>query len=315
MAIDIQAIKFNARIPEIASTVQAVAVSAPGLEERRGGMERLAGPLRLGRLRPVETDTSLVMASRGGDVEYFHASGAVWARNLSSSEAFDNELRKWPDLTEARDATGEPVLTLGEGSAKAASEMARRLADEAGFDLSAAESRSIDLIQVAQLSERGEIMNRGGGEATVGFSYAIEGVPVIGPGGKTSFDFNPDPDDERALQLVGAFHVWRRPERGVKVEIGSAEAVLAAGFLQDPELIQAVEKGGQITVAELRFGLLALPAPMRQGHLFPAIAVTGRVDLPEGKLDHFLFGRYCHAATPEAYEAAGIAADYLSRPN
>ena len=55
---------------------------------------------------------------------------------------------------------------------------------------------------------------------------------------------------------------------------------------------------------------LALPAFVRQGHLFPAFQVEGKVS--EGKRGAaFNFGRLHHAAPPAAYAAADLAGPYL----
>ena len=49
---------------------------------------------------------------------------------------------------------------------------------------------------------------------------------------------------------------------------------------------------------------------MRQGHLFPALQIEGEV--AKGRLgDGFGFGRFHHAAPPEAYAEAGLHGPYL----
>lgn len=315
MTINMKQIKFRSKMPEIPAAIDAVRVAAPPLEERREGISRLAGRLGLGKLRELETENSRIWAGRDGDVEFFPASGAVWSRNLSASEAHPNELREWPDLAEASDGNGDMVFTLGKRSARAVASYAHEVVKEAGFDLAHVAAERAELIQVAQLSEEGEILSRGAGDATLKLNYALDGMPVIGPGAKTEIDLEPDPKSDAGVRTVGVFHVWRRPLERRKVEVGSAEAALAAGLLKDPDLNLAVKQGGRVTVDELQLGLMALPAPAHQTYLFPALAVAGRVDLPKGKLEYYRFGRYCHVATPKAYAAAEIYADYVARPN
>jgi hypothetical protein len=315
MAIDIKKIDFRAKLPEVPAKVSAVRVAAPALEERREAIRHLADRLSLGKTREIETPAGRLWAGKRGEVEFFEASGGLWSRDLGASEAHANELRDWPDLAEARDAAGETVRTLGPKAAKAAAGLAREVAERAGFDLAHAAPPRLELTQVAQLSEKGQTLKSGAGEASLLFDYTLDGLAVLGPGAKTAIDLEPGGKRDDGFRLVGAFHVWRRPLERRPVELGGAEAALAAGFLQDPELTAATRKGGRIVVEEIEFGLLALPAPARQEHLFPAFAVAGRVDLPDDRLKYFRFARYCHAATAKAYAAADLHADYLARPN
>jgi hypothetical protein len=312
MAIDIKKVQFPANLPEVPDRVDVVRVAPAHLEERRQAIALLTDRLQLGRTREISTSSGRIWASKRGDVEFYEASGGLWSRDLTASEAHENELREWPDLGKVRDAAGDTFLTLGARAAAQASDLASEVAKLAGFDLACARPPRVDLTQVASLSEDGKVLQSGAGEASIVFDYALEGLPVLGAGAKTAIDFEPAGSD---LRLVGAFHVWRRPLERRHVEIGSLEAALNAGLLRDPHLMAADKKGGRITIGDVRFGLLALPATARQDYLFPALAVTGRVDLRDDKLGHVRFGRYYHAATPSAYTRADVLADYLVRAN
>lgn len=312
MAIDIKKIRFSAKLPEVPDRVDVVRVAPTPLEERRQAIAHLADRLQLGRTRELTTSSGRIWASKRGDVEFYEASGGLWSRDLAASEAHENELRDWPDLGKVRDAAGSTILTLGARAASQAADLASEVAKLSGFDLAYARPARVDLTQVAMLSEDGKVLQSGAGEASIVFDYALEGLPVLGAGARTAIDFEPDGKD---LRLVGAFHVWRRPLERRHVAVGSTEAALDAGLLRDPYLMEADKKGGRITIEDIRFGLLALPAMLRQEYLFPAFAVTGRVDLRDDKLGYVRFGRYCHAATPSAYARADVLAEYLVRAN
>ncbi len=93
--------------------------------------------------------------------------------------------------------------------------------------------------------------------------------------------------------------------------LGSIEAALAVGLLADPELTLYQAAGHRIQITRLDFCYLALPAFMRQAHLFPALQIEGSVS--QGKRGQaFNFGRFHHAASPSAYAAADLYGPYLA---
>jgi hypothetical protein len=115
-------------------------------------------------------------------------------------------------------------------------------------------------------------------------------------------------------QLAMVMHAWR-PLSGKAVALKlprSLEASLAIGLLVDPELETYARAGHSLKVTQLEMVYLALPAFVRQSHLFPMWKVQGEVG--EGKLGiGFRFARFHHAATPQAYAEAGLHAGYLAR--
>jgi hypothetical protein len=79
----------------------------------------------------------------------------------------------------------------------------------------------------------------------------------------------------------------------------------------DPELDEYAGAGHRVQVTRLELVYLALPAFMRLTHLFPAFQVEGIVsEGPKGISFHF--GRFHHAAPPQAYAAANAYGPYLT---
>jgi hypothetical protein len=77
------------RFPSLPEELPIFELSAPPFADRRTGIARLSEFLRLGDLRAVEMDHGLVLAGERGEIEYFHASGAVWARDAPRREQRD----------------------------------------------------------------------------------------------------------------------------------------------------------------------------------------------------------------------------------
>ncbi|MFV0244873.1 MAG: hypothetical protein ACK5IB_07640 [Qingshengfaniella sp.] len=307
MTLDIKDIRFERDLPKLPDIGPVVSVATPDYDQRAKGMTALVEALRLGRPRDACSEFGRALITPRGEVEFFHASGAVWATDIAAAQEHDSELRDWPDLTEGKTSDG-PHLTLGRKAAAAALDLARDMAERGGFDLKHAADPVLSLIQVAELDEKGQELRSGAGEATMAFGYALEGLPVIGAGAKTLIDMVPV--DGAGLQATGAVNVWRQPKASKTVHLGGTEAVLAAGLLQDPDLLLAAKKGGQIVIEDLRLGLMALPAMMVQDMLLPMVEVSGRVELRDEKAPHYNFGRFCPAVTQKACDKAGIACAY-----
>ena len=306
MTIKISSIEMKARVPSLPKTLPVVALMPPSIEERRKSVLQLAEKLQLGPMKTAQIEHGMVMGSERGDITVFHASGGVWARNAVLSAGAENELRKWEGV----------VDTSIDGQRMAlAPEVARKLSDEVremltplGLLGKQALAPSVQLDQVAQLDAKGKVMTFGAGQATVRFEYALGDVPVRGAGAKTlAFA---EPVSGRPT-VGGVFHVWRTPGEATEVKLEALEAALAVGLLEDPELDRYAAVGHRITVTKLEFVYLALPAFMRQSHLFPAFQIEGEVS--EGKLGmSFQFGRYHHAVSPATYAAAGLFGQYLA---
>ena len=283
----------------------------PSLDERKAALDFFREVLDLGDTRTVDLADSIAFAGKRGEVEFFPASGAIWARDAEAEQAHENEMRKWPGLEEIR-GDNDVILGLGRQATGDLVKQAREVFERAELTAEQMKPVGVALEQVSQLSERGEILERGAGAASVMFGYELEGLSVFGAGAKSQVFAEPA---GRGTRVVGAFHCWRPAGAGPKVELGSVEDALAAGVLDDPELTLYKEKGGRIEVTKLEFGYMALPAMFRQRHVFPVFQIEGRVDLSDDREQYFEFGRYHHAAHPKRYAEAGVFADYLVRTN
>ena len=302
MPLKLNDLEFKAKPPRVPASMPVYELGAPSLDERREGLTRLGRQLKLGDLRSVIVEHGTIMASPRGEIEYFHASGSVWARDATAPNSGKNELRKWPDVKDSQ--RGGNRVTLGPEASRRLVAQSRELLDATGLIGREVASESVQLDQVARLDARGKEVAHGAGQATVKFGYAVEGVPVRGAGAKTMVFHEP-------TRMAGAFHAWRPLGRATQVRLESTEAALSVGLLTDPELELYHRAGHKIQITRLDLAYLALPAFMRQTHLFPAFQIEGSVSRGK-KGEAFLFGRFHHAASPRAYAAADVFGPYLS---
>jgi hypothetical protein len=205
--------------------------------------------------------------------------------------------------------TGGQRVRLNRNAAGQLIGQARELLEATGLiGREALSGESVALDQVARLDAKGKEIAFGAGQATVRLSYAVEGLPVAGAGGKSLVFADPGGSQAR---ITGAFHAWRNLRGARTVKLPPVEQALAVGLLSDPELELYGKAGHTIRVTRLDLAYLALPAFLRQSHLFPAFQVEGTVS--KGKRGAgFNFARYHHAAPPKAYAAADLYGPYLS---
>lgn len=294
--------------PKFPDAVAVLDLTAPSFEARRNGIELLREVLGLGEVRTAELDHGVMIGNERGDIEFFHASGAVWANDATAAREHSNELRKWPGLKKGR--RGDQRAKLDAESSKKVLGQARDLLNETGLIGRDAEmTETVALDQVARLNSEGKEVSFGAGSATVQVAYAVEGLPVRGAGAK-SMVFA-DPGSRGSVRLTGAFHVWRPLGGATGVKLDGLERALAVGLLRDPELERYQRSGHKVRVTKLELCYLALPAFTKQSYLFPALQVEGAVS--EGKRGiGFNFARYHHVAAPKAYAEADLYAPYLA---
>jgi len=307
MALTLKDLDLKVSLPKLPPSVPVFELSAPSLDERRPGLEQLSKHLGLGDLRAIQLDHALMMAGERGEIEYFYASGGVWARDAAAAQESPGELRRWDDIHESENGK-ERRFTLGPDTQSRLISQARELLQGTGLIGKEVDSETVELDQVAHLDGKGQELERGPGQATVKFSYAAEGIPVGGPGAKTLMFAEPENGNVR---FTGAFHAWRTLGTGHPVKLPPAEKALAVGLLIDPELVAYRAAGHKIRITRLDLRYLALPAFMRQSHLFPAFQIEG--DVSDGKKGSgFRFARFHHAAPPAAYAAASVYGPYLN---
>lgn len=306
MPIKLDDVELAARLPALPPSVPVYSLAAPSLDDRRGAIARLVEHLKLGDVRSADLDQATVMASEGGDVHYFHASGAILARAATTRDGAADELRDWSGLQVSR--TGGHRATLDAETSKRVIGQARELLQPIGLLGEHVSSEALQLDQVAQLDARGREIRHGAGAATVKFGSTVDGVPVRGAGGKTLAFAEPSAGD---IRITGAFHAWRTPGTATAVKLPSVEEAMSVGVLADPELDLHHAAGHKVRITRLEFVYLALPAFMKQSHLFPAFQVEGEVS--EGRRGiAFNFARFHHAAPPSAYAAADLAGPFLA---
>lgn len=306
MSLKLSDLDIKTKLPTVPPSLPVLGLSAPSLDDRRPAIARLGEQLKLGALRPIQFEHGIVMASPQGEITFFEASGAVFARDAMANQGATNEFRKWDGVVET--GTDGYRTALGPDAAKRLIAQTRELLQPLRLIGAEVVSEAVQLDQVAQLDAQGKELAHGAGQATVKFQYGVGGVPVRGAGAKTLAFAVPGTGQAR---FSGIFHAWRTLGKATDVKLGSLEEALGVGLLTDPELDRYHGAGHQIQITRLEFVYLALPAFMRQTHLVPAFQVEGIVS--EGKLGiSFHFGRFHHAAAPRAYAAADLFGPYLT---
>lgn len=310
MALRIDDLKVRGSLPELPRSMPLPAIRVPTLEERRWSIETVGRQLGLGKMSLAEVPHGYVFGSPKGEVEFFRASGAVWASDTTADEKFKNEARPWRDLRETGRGRHK-AFTLDRDQSAKLMDSSLEFLKESGLLRDEASIPTIKLDQWAHLNEKGEEIKRGAGTATVKLGYKVEGIAAIGPGAKTILFAEPE---DGTARISGMFHAWRDITGARELKMQSVESALKVGLLQDPELISYHKRGYSIEIARISLGYLALPAFVQQSHLFPAFEVQGVVHDREDKSRSFSFGKYCHAAGPKQYAKAEVVASYLLKP-
>jgi hypothetical protein len=311
MTIPLDSIDFKIKLPKLPKSFNVIETSAPSIKERQRAIDVMSETLKLGKCRTADLPHGTAYFSHRGEVEFFQASGAVWSRDAEAEQKYDNELRRWPDLIK-EEGDNDTRFALPEKISYQLLAHSKDLISEADLVDKAMDGGRVLLDQVAQLSEKGEIMQSGAGGASVIYNYSIEGLPVFGAGAKSTLSFEPVDGQPK---IVGGLHVWRSPSKARKIEMSSVEEALSIGLLQDPALAIYAKKGGKIIVTRLEFGYLALPAMMQQRYLFPVFDIQGKMMMERDKLGYFAFSRYHHAASMDSYKKTDLYAPYLASMN
>ena len=171
MALKMTDIAFTAKLPDVPATMPVFALATASLADRQAAIKRLGDYLKLDALRSVDLDHATVMASARGDVHYFHASGAVMARDATADRDQPNEMRKWDGTERTRDGT----IMLNADAARRLLAGARELLEPIGLLGRQVSATTVQLEQVAQLDEKGNQIAQGVGQATAKFTYAVGG--------------------------------------------------------------------------------------------------------------------------------------------
>jgi hypothetical protein len=302
MTLNIKDLNLQVELPELPRSIPIAALDAPPLDERQRAIEVITETLGLRDLTRGETGQSIAFVGKRGEIEYFPASGAMWARDAEAESAYDNELREWPGLEKTRTHDGT-VYTLDAERSRGLIERSSALIEAAGLSEEHANKPKVVLDQVAELDEEGRTIRSGAGTSTVVTTYALEGLPVMGAGAKTHVYMEPA---HNAVRTTGMFHCWRRVTDAFNLPLHGIEQALRIGVLNDPELMMYHERGSRIEVTDLTFGYLALPAMVPQTTLLPSFSVAGTVELRDDKMGYFEFARYHHAVSVDDYREIGL---------
>ena len=302
MPLTFKDIDFAVDLPDIPATAPVVGHTALCTKDRDETVRAIAEVLRIEPKGTAELPHGYAVGSDRGQVEVFSASGAVRARNAERLSAYQDERRKWSEVERGDDGT----YRLGDGLARHLIDHGQKLLRRVGLGDEPA-TVDVSLGQWAQLNEDGKEVDSGTGRATVRFSYAAEGLALIGPGAKTNLHFDPG-DDGRSVELARMFHVHRGLAARGEVATQSLEEAFA-GLLAQSWSGHGIREGeGRITITAATFGLLALPADVVQTFAAPALMVEGAISGVEVGKDETVtvrFGQYLPLAHPKALAEAG----------
>lgn len=308
MPLTFRDIDFTVELPDIPATSPVVSHTPPCAKDRDDTVRAIAEVLRIDLKGTAQVPHGYAVGSDRGQVEVFSASGAVRARNAERLTAYPDERREWREVERDDDGT----FRLGDGLARHVIGHGHELLHRVGLG-DEPSAVDVSLGQWARLNEDGEEVDSGTGRATVRFSYAVEGLALIGPGAKTNLHFDPG-DDGRSVELARMFHVHRGVAAGGEVPTQSLEEAFA-GLLAQSWSGRGIREGeGRLTVTGATFGLLALPADVVQTFAAPALMVEGEVSGVEVGGDETVtvrFGQYLPLAHPKALAEAGFGGGLL----
>lgn len=305
MAIDFSAVEFKARL-DVPKTGLVAILPAPCLRERTRAVEAVAKSLGIKVVGSADVPHGFAVGGPDGQVEVFAASGAVRARNTEQLSRYNDERRPWADVTRERTKDGT-VYGLGANTARQLQARSERLLESSGLAVKPSGIR-VAVGQWARLDESGKEVESGPGRATVQFSYALEGIPLIGAGAKTNVHFDPD---ERGADGVIArfFHVHRGSEAAKDIRLLDIEQAFEPLLKQTWSGIESKSKQTRITITAAEFGLLALPADVPQRVASPALRLEGTVSglVPrDGREISIRFGQYLSLVEPKWLAEAGL---------
>jgi hypothetical protein len=302
MPLSFTDVDFKVDLPDIPATAPVVSHTPPCIKDHQETTRAIAEVLDIDLRGTAQVPHGYAVGSDRGQVEVFAASGAFRARNAERLTAYPDERREWRDVERDDDGT----YRLGDGPAKQLTQYSRELLSRIGIR---EEHAGLDVVlgQWAQLDEEGHEVDSGPGRATVRFSYAVDGLPLVGPGAKTNLHYDPE-DGGRTPALARMFHVHRGVETTGEVATQSLDEAFS-GLLHQSWSGHGIREGeGRITITAATFGLLALPADVVQAFAAPALMVEGEihgVEVGKDETAAVRFGQYLPLAHPRALAEAG----------
>jgi hypothetical protein len=305
MTVDFSAVDLRTKV-DLPKSGMVALLPPPDLRERTRAMEGLAKSLGFKVAGAADVPHGFAMGGPSGQVEVFAASGAIRGRNTDQLSRFADERRSWAEVVRVPTNDGA-AYGLGPKTARLLESRAQRLLEGAGL-AEKASGVGVVLGQWAKLDESGKELESGPGRATVQFTYAVEGIPLIGAGAKSNVHF--DPDDKGADGVIARFfHVHRGFEAKKDLRLLQIEQAFEPLLTQTWSGLESRPKQTRITITAAEFGLLALPADVAQRFAAPALQVQGTVSGLGVKGDRDVtirFGQYLPLVDPKVLADAGL---------
>jgi hypothetical protein len=304
MAIDFSAIDFKVDLPVPDYGLIAV-LPTPCTRDAMRSVDALVEALGIKVAGSADMPHGFAVGGPNGQVEVFSASGAIRGRNTDQLSKYEDERRPWPDVVQEKDCD-QTIFRLGKRASERLQAQSQRLLEAMKLTIKPADV-GVTLGQWARLDESGKELESGAGRATVQYSYAIEGIPLIGAGAKTNVHF--DPGEEGGDGIIARFfHVHRGFEAVKDVRLLDIEQAFEPLLSQTWSGIESERKRTRIAITAAEFGLLAMPADVPQRAAVPALQVEGVVSglVPcDGREVSVRFGQYLSLVEPKALASTG----------
>lgn len=280
MSLTLDHVELRVMPPRTPRHLPVFSLGAVSMHEREPAVKTLSERFKLGRTTQVEAPYGSVFASERGTLQFFAASGGLLVRSCVADNALACEQRPWKRLE--RDSSAAPTLSHA---------MVDHLVTDTLVTLTNARLRPTECGPLKALAPTFSLdAGRAavGGSATVLIGYAIDGIPLLGPGAKTHGRFEPD---DGGAELVELFHAPRRLGQAQRTALAPAEAALDRLAQNDRELQHFHARGQRVRFDTMVFGFYALPVFEPQAVLLPVLQVQGSTSDPERPEHETRFGR------------------------
>jgi hypothetical protein len=136
--------------------------------------------------------------------------------------------------------------------------------------------------------------------AHVNYRFALDGVPLLGPGAKIQVTFG------NRGKIVECYRFWRTPKAERELPLLPPDAAISL-LREDPMLADLNLREARVVYHRGRLGYYALPPREAQGCLIPVYAFDGTISTPA--LERYDFVRYVVGVrfTPEDAKQVGAA--------
>jgi hypothetical protein len=306
MPIEISELDIRVTLPDIPSSAPVATIPAPCLREHAQAVDGLVKALGFDVKGTVDVPHGYAVGGPSGQVEIFSASGAVRARNTDQLAKFDDERRRWYDVTKQETDDGI-IHHLGDETVKRLTATSLHLLGSIGLASDYA-TIGVSVGQWALLDESGTELESGPGRATVQLGYAVEGVRLIGPGAKTNIHFDPD-DAGQGGVIARFFHVNRGFDGTKDVRLLSLDEAFLPILTQTWSGITLDPTMAKVSITSAEYGLLALPADVAQRFAAPVLVVEGSIAgviARDGSEVELRFGQYLPLTNAASLAEAGL---------